>query len=56
MRSRAVAYHIQRESLNRAILLFPQRQFMEQSEGEKALAELKFEVKELERKYDYLIE
>lgn len=56
MRSRAVAYHIQRENLNRALLLFPLRQFAKQTDLDDALAGLKLEIKELEHKYENLIE
>ena len=54
MRSRAVAYHIKKDNLNREILLFPLRRFNEQSDGDAAIARLQFEVLELENNYDDL--
>lgn len=56
MRTRANAYHIQRENLNRALLLFPLRQFGKQNNLDDALSELRLEVKDLEYKYENLKE
>jgi hypothetical protein len=45
---------MQRENLNRALLLFPLRQFVKQTDLDEALGELRLEVKDLEYKYENL--
>ena len=56
MRTRAVSYHINKAVFEQAIINFPLRSYVEEDKAQKDISALHFQLSEIERKYNDLIE